>query len=137
MTNLKNIMIAAWKLAKRAQAKFGGNVKEFLASSLVIVWANAKKLAVAQAKVSKMNIKFKLGTKAQKDFALAIIERVGAYSVFTKKMIVDGKMVTFSNFEEAFAAQLAFFKNDAAICINSLKDAFYSEYKLTDLLSDR
>lgn len=137
MTNLKNIMIAAWKLAKRASVKFGGSAKEFLSSSLVIVWANAKKLAVAQAKVAKMNIKFKLGTKAQKDFALAIIQKVGAFVCFKMQGIVNGKPVKFSSFEDAFAAQIAFFNNDAAICINSLKDAFYSDYKLTDLLSDR
>lgn len=135
MTNLKNIMIAAWKLAKHASVKFGGNAKEFLSSSLVIVWANAKKLAVAQAKVEKMNIKFKFGTKAQKDFAIAIIKKVGAYVVFSKKIAVGGKLVTVTSFEEAFAIQMDSFGGDAGKCINALKDAFYADYVLVKYLA--
>ena len=43
MTNLKNIMTAAWTMAREGQAKFGGSVRQYLAAALKSAWAAASK----------------------------------------------------------------------------------------------
>jgi hypothetical protein len=134
MKNLSILFKAAHKLAKAAHV-VGECYRVTFGAALRIVISNAKKLATAQAKVEKMNIKFKFGTKSQKDFAIAIIKKVGAYVVFTKKMVVGGKLVAVTSFEEAFAYQMDSFGGDAANCIKALKEAFYADYVLVKYLA--
>lgn len=40
-----NVMSIAWKIAKEAVAKFGGNVKEYFAAALKMAWAQVKNVA--------------------------------------------------------------------------------------------
>lgn len=57
----KEIMKRAWELAKEGVKKFGGKVREYLASSLSIAWKESKKMAEQVFNASEIVLASKRG----------------------------------------------------------------------------
>ncbi len=53
---MKQVMKRAWILAKQGASKFGGKVREYLASSLSIAWKEIRNMKIATATFVKNGV---------------------------------------------------------------------------------
>jgi hypothetical protein len=69
----KQVMIAAWKIARMAVAKFGGKVSEYLSEALRMAWKNVK------AAKSVVTVELRQPNRKQKTW---VAEIVGTHPVY-------------------------------------------------------
>jgi len=43
---MKNVMVRAWEIARKAAAKFGGRAREYMAGALRQAWAETRKVTI-------------------------------------------------------------------------------------------
>lgn len=65
---MKNVMVRAWEIARRAVVRFGGKVKEYFAQALAMAWAEAKNDSAEKViiVVDKDNKEYRLEARTNK-----------------------------------------------------------------------
>lgn len=94
---MKNVMVRAWEIARKAVARFGGSVKEYFSSALAMAWA--------EVKTATENFGFTVIKKLNGSlyFVVENVEGLKIATVRTEKSGMTGKMITKRDF---FGGQL-------------------------------
>ncbi len=77
---LRKVMKKAWKLARHGQRKFGGKISEYLAQSMKLAWAWAKRnMDYLESKEAREINFVRRGdvTEKQANYIVALLQKIG------------------------------------------------------------
>ncbi|WP_256846890.1 hypothetical protein [Paenibacillus sp. Pae108] len=86
---MKNVMVRAWEIAKAAVVKFGGKVREYLASALRQAWSEAKNSSqFGFVVIQKLNGMLYFGADADVEIAYYTQDRNRFGKLYTKRHVL-------------------------------------------------